>query len=171
MNDKLLHSLACASITCVAFVSLLVVAVKVHKNNDVVSGDGDEHEEEDEAVGVVRHDHEEQEQQQNQGSDVESASSLIIIDANNDIHSESEKVEKERAKRRIPMNIVILAGISGILAMCVGVAKELFDASEILWKGGTSSWGDILADFIGVVLGEILIFGGFALRSIFCNVS
>ena len=50
-----------------------------------------------------------------------------------------------------------LAVMSGTIAFLVGVAKELFDKYEIWWKGGDPSWGDIVADGIGVLVGEILI--------------
>jgi len=51
----------------------------------------------------------------------------------------------------------------------VGITKEILDANELLWNGGTSSWGDILADFIGVVVGEIVIFAAVTGRSLFCS--
>lgn len=48
--------------------------------------------------------------------------------------------------------------MSGTIAFLVGVTKELFDKYEIWWKGGDPSWGDIVADGIGVLVGEVLIF-------------
>lgn len=51
---------------------------------------------------------------------------------------------------------IIIACISGIVAMAVGIAKEISDKYNII-ASGTASWGDILADFIGVMLGECII--------------
>ena len=51
---------------------------------------------------------------------------------------------------------IIIACISGIVAMAVGIAKEISDKYNIILSG-TASWGDILADFIGVMLGECII--------------
>jgi hypothetical protein len=51
-----------------------------------------------------------------------------------------------------------LAIMSGTIAFLVGVIKELFDKYEIWWKGGDPSWGDIVADGIGVLVGLLLIF-------------
>lgn len=53
---------------------------------------------------------------------------------------------------------LILSAISGVLTMAVGVTKEIFDAYDILWTGGDASWGDVLADFVGVAVGEFVIF-------------
>ncbi len=58
----------------------------------------------------------------------------------------------------------IIAIISGVISMLVGVAKEIADAYNILWTGGQSSWGDIIADFIGVVIGFMVIFLALGLR-------
>ena len=52
----------------------------------------------------------------------------------------------------------IIAIISGFISLSIGVAKEIADAYNLLWKGGQSSWADILADFIGVVIGLLIIF-------------
>ena len=51
---------------------------------------------------------------------------------------------------------IIIACISGIVAMAVGIAKEISDKYNII-VSGTASWGDILANFIGVMLGECII--------------
>ena len=51
---------------------------------------------------------------------------------------------------------IIIACISGIVAMAVGIAKEISDKYNIILSG-TASWDDILADFIGVMLGECII--------------
>ena len=58
----------------------------------------------------------------------------------------------------------IIAVVSGIAAMSIGILKEIGDEYDIAWNNGQSSWGDILADFIGVILGEIIIFLSLGLR-------
>ena len=68
----------------------------------------------------------------------------------------------------IPKKYYILGGISGVAAMLVGIAKEIGDAYDI-WPrcssvGCQSTWGDILADFIGVIVGEVIIFSALWLR-------
>ena len=59
---------------------------------------------------------------------------------------------------------LIIGTISGVVAMSIGVAKEINDKYNIVWIG-TASWGDILADFIGVLLGYILLLLGYR-----CNI-
>ena len=54
--------------------------------------------------------------------------------------------------------------ISGAVAVAVGMMKEIFDKYEILWTGGDPSWEDIVADVIGAVVGELMIFVALHLR-------
>ena len=175
MNDKLLHILACASITCFTFVvSLLVRKVcsaaanrRCNDDDDIVDDKGRvpcaviRHCHVDDVDIDRRHDHD----HDADDYDVEMASSPVL-----NTHDNEEEVEQ--IERITPhsscstTSICIMAVISGIVAMGVGIAKEIFDAYGILWTGGTSSWGDILADFIGVVVGEIFIFVAVVLRSL-----
>lgn len=176
MNDKLLHSLSCASITCFTFVvSLLGRKVcsaaanrRCNDDDDIVDDKGrvpcavDRHCHDDDDNINQRHDHD----HDADDYDVEMASSSVLNTHDN------EEEEVEQTERIQPhsscstTSICIMAVISGIVAMGVGIAKEIFDAYGILWTGGTSSWGDILADFIGVVVGEIFIFVAVILRSL-----
>ena len=174
MNDKLLHSLACASITCFTFVvSLLVRKVccaeanrRCNDDDDIVDDKGrvpcavDRHCHDDDVDIDQRHDHD----HDADDYDVEMASSPVL---NTHDDEEVEQTERTHPHSSCPTtSICIMAVISGIVAMGVGIAKEIFDAYGILWTGGTSSWGDILADFIGVVVGEIFIFVAVVLRSL-----
>jgi len=160
MNDKILHSLACASITCFTFVVSLAV-LKIY--SAVHSSCSSRH---DDAIicqnDVV--DVEEVAQQQRVDGDVETASSPTPLTTH-----DNEVKRTNNVQPKFPKHILIMAGISGIVAMGVGITKEILDANELLWNGATSSWGNILADFIGVVVGEIVIFAAVTGRSLFCS--
>ena len=180
MNDKLLHSLACASITCFTFVvSLLVRKVCCAEANRRCNDDDidivDDHHKGKGKVpcAVVRHCHDDDvdidrrhdHDHDADDYDVEMASSSVLNTHDNE--EEVEQTERTHPHSSCPTtSICIMAVISGIVAMGVGIAKEIFDANGILWTGGTSSWGDILADFIGVVVGEIFILVAVILRSL-----
>jgi hypothetical protein len=163
MNDKLLHSLACAFITCFTFASSLFVfnlcsAVPIRRQEDDDDNEG--------ADSAVRCGHTDDgdvvEQDQCHDDDV----SNVEIESSPALISYNDQVLEGNRKQLHPKNILILAVISGIVAIGMGVAKEILDASKILWTGGTSSWGDLLADFIGVVVGEIMICVLVVLRSL-----
>jgi hypothetical protein len=159
MNDKILHSLACASITCFTFVVSLAVlkiysAVHSSSRHDDAICQNDVDEEDVKEVA----------QQQKVDGDVETASSPTPLTTH-----DNEVKRTNNVQPKFPKHILIMAGISGIVAMGVGITKEILDANELLWNGGTSSWGDILADFIGVVVGEIVIFAAVTGRSLFCS--
>ena len=174
MNDKLLHSLACAFITCFTFASSLFVfnlcsAVPIRRQEDDDDNEGVDcaircgHTDDGDVV--------EQEQCHNDDvSNVEIESSPALISCDDQVVLKEGIVErngeKGNRKQLHPKIILILAVISGIIAIGMGVAKEILDACKLLWTGGTSSWGDLLADFIGVVVGEIMICVLIVLRSL-----
>ena len=137
-RDKLYHALACAATTVAAFLALaLAVAVYgkiIGRRRDVVDGgDGG-------------------------------------VDEEADCERQSQSTDDEPSNRSSTSGVtcrwcsrthLILAAMAGIIAMAIGIAKEIGDAYDI-WPfcgeaGCQSSGGDILADFIGVVLGEVLI--------------
>jgi len=73
--------------------------------------------------------------------------------------------------RPCPMKYLILAGFSGIASMAIGIACYAVDKDGSM-VGCQSSWGDILADSIGVLIGEIMIFLGLWLKfGLFYDVS
>lgn len=170
MNDKLLHSLACAFITCFTFASSLSVfkfcsTVPIRRQDDDDDDDDDINEGVDCAVRRGHDDDGDVEEQErcrdNDVGNVEIESSPAMISHDTQVLGEEAVVRKEDTgirKQLHPKNILLLAVISGIVAMGVGIAKEILDACELLWTGGTSSWGDVLADFLGVVVGETVIF-------------
>ena len=158
MNDKLLHSLACAFITCFTFASSLF-AFKVCGAVVIRRPDDDD----DEGVRCAVHrGHDDDGDVVDDVNNVEIESPPALISHDNQVLGEEVVVvrneEKGNCKQLHPKNILILAIISGIVAIGVGIAKEILDACKLLWNGSTSSWGDVLADFIGVVVGEIVIF-------------
>ena len=73
-------------------------------------------------------------------------------------NNNNERDEKLCAVQQIlpTRKYIIIACISGIVAIAVGIAKEISDKYNII-VSGTASWGDILANFIGVMLGECII--------------
>ena len=163
MNDKLLHSLACAFITCFTFASSLFVfnlcsAVPIRRQEDDDDNEG--------VDCAIRCGHTDDgdvvEQEQCHNDDV----SNVEIESSPALISYNDQVLEGNRKQLHPKNILILAVISGIIAIGMGVAKEILDACKLLWTGGTSSWGDLLADFIGVVVGEIMICVLIVLRSL-----
>jgi|Transcript_12068 hypothetical protein len=55
------------------------------------------------------------------------------------------------------------AFVAGFFALSIGIMKEVGDIFDIWWVckgevGCSASWADLLADFIGVVIGEGIIF-------------
>ena len=158
MNDKLLHSLACASITCFTFVvSLVVRKVCCAAANRRCNDDDDD---DKGRVPCADHDHDADDY------DVEMASSPVLNTHDDEEVEQTERIHPQLSCPTKGVRTIIMAVISGMVAMGVGIAKEVFDAYGTLWTGGTSSWGDILADFIGVVVGEIFIFVAVVLRSL-----
>ena len=128
-KDKLLHLLVCASITILVFFIISLKCYKKSKDNDHdvnMTSDQDNN---------------------NNENDVEIA-----------VHAVPNRVEKLCTAQQIlpTRKYIIIACISGIVAMAVGIAKEISDKYNII-VSGTASWNDILADFIGVMLGESFI--------------
>ena len=133
-KDKLLHLLVCASITILIF---SVISLKCYEKSK-----DDEHD-----VNVTS-----DQDNNNNENDVE------ILHASLPNTNNNERDEKLCAVQQIlpTRKYIIIACISGIVAIAVGIAKEISDKYNII-VSGTASWGDILANFIGVMLGECII--------------
>ena len=133
-KDKLLHLFVCASITILVF---CVISLKCYK-----SSKDNEHD-----VNVTS-----DQDNNSYENDVE------ILHASLPNTNNNERDEKLCAVQQIlpTRKYIIIACISGIVAIAVGIAKEISDKYNII-VSGTASWGDILANFIGVMLGECII--------------
>ena len=129
-KDKLLHLLVCASITILIF---SVISLKCYEKSK-----GDEND-----VNVTS-----DQDNNSYENDVE----IPLPNNNNEREEKLCTVQQMLPTRKY----IIIACISGIVAMAVGIAKEISDKYNIILSG-TASWGDILADFIGVMLGESFI--------------
>lgn len=138
-NDKIYHILVCALVTIVTFFVLVSILEfcnkKIHHRNQVTSNIID--------------------------NDVEVALPTTdeVLDNEEDMYMQ-KKICIHLPKRKY----IIIGIISGLVAMTIGVIKEINDKYNIVWIG-TASWGDILADFIGVLLGYILLLLGYR-----CNI-
>lgn len=95
-------------------------------------------------------------------------------DENDHAASESSISRKTCIKVSIPRKFYFLAGISGIIALLIGVIKEIGDHYNIWFLckrvdengnivGCESSWSDIFADVIGILIGEVIVLGGLAI--------
>jgi len=138
-NDKIYHILVCSLITIVTFFILVILFecyIKIHHRNEhqVTSNIND--------------------------NDVE-----VALPATDEVLDNEEDMYMQKICIHLPERKYIIIGIiSGLIAMSIGVAKEISDKYNIVWIG-TASWGDILADFIGVLLGYILLLLGYR-----CNI-
>ena len=134
-NDKIYHILVCAFITIVTFF-VLVIVLECYKRI-----------------------HHRNEVTTNNDADVE-----IALSATDEV-LDAEDMRMQKICIHLPARKYLIIGtISGLVAMSIGVAKEINDKYNIIWIG-TASWGDILADFIGVLLGYILLLLGYR-----CNI-
>jgi len=110
----------------------------------------------------------------NYSSNIEIPFSNDDDDENGHAASESSKSRKTCIQLSIPRKFYILAGISGIFALLIGIIKEIGDHYNVWFickrvdengyiVGCESSWSDIFADMIGILIGEVFILGGLAI--------
>ena len=140
-KDKVYHIAACFLITIFTFVAL-VAALEIYKKfrrrflDDAV--------------------------------DAETPSTVLpnLDDPNNSVYA-----GKCKFCRLLPMKFIVVACVSGFISMVIGAIKEIGDIYNLWYLcnavnpdgsivGCQSSWYDIFADLIGVVLGEVFIFLG-----------
>ncbi len=140
-EDKVFHLLGIAAMTCSVFALLFVAMERCYYRRKRAWGD-------DCVANAGAED-----------DDVEAASSLPS--RTNDGLGENNCL---RFPARPRGYYIRLALISGAVAVAVGMMKEIFDKYEILWTGGDPSWEDIVADVIGAVVGELMIFVALHLR-------
>ena len=137
--DKIYHILVCALITVLAFLALVIAYNCFNsKNNKSYVDDDNEHH-----VESINDD----------DGDVELAAVPPAEDS-----SDSNMYKCTRFIVQLPRRnyiIIMMAILSGAMAMAIGILKEVFDAYNII--NGQASWGDILADFIGVIIGACII--------------
>ena len=143
--DKTYHILVCALITVLAFFALLTayncINSKKNKSDDnynahhIASIDDDDGDFELAAVPSA---------EESSSSNIHTCTRIIYLPTRN--------------------YIIIIAIFSGGIAITIGILKEVFDAYNIIING-QASWDDILADVIGVIIGECII----VLYVIFCK--
>lgn len=149
-KDKLLHIFVCALITILVFI---VISLKCYKKSK-----DDEH-----AMNVLS-------DQDNDNNDIDVE---IAVHAPSELPNNSNERDEKLCTihQLLPTRkYIIIACISGIVAMAIGIAKEISDEYNIIARG-TASWGDILADFIGVMLGEcviVFVWFGWKLCTYYC---
>mmetsp|Transcript_4066 Transcript_4066/g.8950 ORF Transcript_4066/g.8950 Transcript_4066/m.8950 type:complete len:192 (-) Transcript_4066:891-1466(-) len=179
-KDKLYHILSCAFITIFTFLALVIVLHFYKKRigtNGVADSDDDDDDDEQNSN--------DDDDGNDQDCDVEIAASSSYQKTNNARPDRKKKrIENSSLRCRSCRNdkhscILAIVVLSGMVSMAIGIAKEIGDAYDI-WPpchaineddgsmvGCQSSWDDILADFIGVVLGGILILLAFWLRGLY----
>ncbi len=95
-------------------------------------------------------------------------------DENGHASSKSGTRRKTCTHRSVPGKFYVLAGIAGIFALLIGIIKEIGDHYDVWFLckrvdedgnvlGCHSSMSDVLADAIGIMIGEIFILGGLVL--------
>jgi len=138
-NDKIYHILVCALITIVTFfflVKVLECYKRIRNRNQVTSNIND--------------------------NDVE-----VALPATDEVLDNEQDMYMQKICIHLPERKYIIIGIiSGLIAMSIGVAKEISDKYNIIWIG-TASLGDILADFIGILLGYILLLLGYRCNTLY----
>lgn len=135
-NDKLYHILVCAFITIVTFF-VLVIVLECYKR--------------------IRH--------RNQVTSNINDHDVEIALPTTDEMLDNEDMHMKKLCIHLPARKYLIIGtISGLVAMSIGILKEINDKYNLVWTG-TASWDDILADFIGVLLGYILLLLGYK-----CNI-
>lgn len=152
-RDKLLHTAACFLITVVAFLFLLAIRElwkRMLLKNATHTG----------------------------GAAGDAADDLAVeydIEATNDGENEAAGT-MQYDPRHLIRNNWVFAAIASTLALVIGIAKEIGDMYNFWWlckaknEDGTivgcdASWADFLADVIGVILANIIIFGSLSLWS------
>lgn len=158
-RDKLYHITACATITCITFFGFIIV-YEIYKKIVRIRGV----EEYSYGSGGT-----------NNGDDVEMAM-VAPAPAAESTDNSIISIDRSRCtfRRQCPKKYLIMAGLSGIVAMAVGIAKEIGDMYNV-WPpcqtptGCHASWGDMLANFIGVALGEVIVVLSSWLRSLMLN--
>ena len=140
-EDKVFHLLGIAAMTCSVFALLFVAMERCYHRRKRAWGD--------DCVANARA----------EDDDVEAASSLPS--RTNDGLGENNCLRFPARPRGYYLGLALIAGA---LAVAAGIMKEIFDRYEILWAGGDPSWGDVVADVIGAVVGELMIFVALHLR-------
>ena len=142
--DKIYHILACALITVLAFFALLTAYNCINSKKNKSDNDNAHH------IASINDDDGDFElaavpsAEESSASNMHKCTRIIYLPTRN--------------------YIIIVAIFSGGIAITIGILKEVFDAYKIIING-QASWGDILADVIGVIIGECII----VLYVIFCK--
>eukprot|EP00804_Cyclotella_cryptica_P026837 CCRYP_018606-RA/>CCRYP_018606-RA protein AED:0.32 eAED:0.32 QI:0/-1/0/1/-1/1/1/0/175 len=139
-NDKLYHIAACALITMATFL----------------------------ALSVAR-----RFQEQSRGCSMVDDSPSDAIENGRDVEAPGNHVAvtdvEEKCSFRISKNNWVLVGMSSLVALSIGILKEIGDMYNFWWLcqsknedgsivGCDASWGDLLADIIGIILAQAIIF-------------
>ena len=140
-NDKIYHILVCSLVTIVTFFILVSILKCYNKYNN-------------------RNEHQVTTTNIN-GNDVE-----IALPTTDEVLNDAGDMQKICHINLPARKYLIIGIISGLVAMSIGIAKEISDKYNIVWIG-TASWGDILADFIGVLLGYILLLLGYRCNTLY----
>lgn len=143
--DKIYHILSCALITVLAFFALLTTYNCINSKIDNKSDKDNAHH-----IASINDDDGDFElaavpsAEESSASNMHKCTRIIYLPTRN--------------------YIIIMAIFSGGIAITIGILKEVFDAYNIIING-QASWDDILADVIGVIIGECII----VLYVIFCK--
>ena len=52
----------------------------------------------------------------------------------------------------VVLNLVLHWWVAGLLTLCIGVGKEVYDKVS---KQGCAEWKDLLADLVGILIGVL----------------